>query len=173
MAKSSLSKSTHPLANRFIGYITDEPFLGPKRYAFDGDVTPDPSFVYEDGSEKHGSGWTKMGVIDMIQRGKWTFLSPKTIIKYFPKHPAVVAFLNPPPVTKTIKSKSMFVISKAKLYFNLTTKQVERVLTVQDGALVWTSRHKQEAKPYSKSTFRLASADEVKNYLAEAQSVGN
>jgi len=74
-------------------------------------------------------------------------------------------------VVKPTKTKSMassFTISKGKLYFNVTTKQVERVLTVQDGSLIWTSRHKQEAKPYSKSTFRIATTVEVDSYLAEA-----
>lgn len=59
------------------------------------------------------------------------------------------------------------VIRKSGLYVNTTTNQVERVLTVQDGVLVWSSHHKQEAKAYPKSAFRLATQLEVNSYLGK------
>jgi hypothetical protein len=59
-------------------------------------------------------------------------------------------------------------IKKGSLYFNTTTKQVERVITIQDVSLVWSSKHKQEVKAFPRSAFRIATTDEVKAYLSDA-----
>lgn len=56
-----------------------------------------------------------------------------------------------------------------KLYFNKGTRQVERIVEVQGKNLIWTSRHKHEAKAYPKSNFRKATKEEVENYLKEAE----
>ena len=68
---------------------------------------------------------------------------------------------------KVISASPKFVLGAGKLYVNVHTKQVERVIDVQ-GNLVWTSRHKQEAKAYGRTNFRKATDAEVKNYLDEA-----
>lgn len=67
-----------------------------------------------------------------------------------------------------IQNPMALTIKKGSVYFNTTSNQVERVITVIDGSLVWTSRHKQEAKPYPRHAFRIANQVEVQNYLAEA-----
>jgi hypothetical protein len=64
-------------------------------------------------------------------------------------------------------------LKKGSLYFNTTTAQVERVIAVVDGSLIWASRHKQEAKPFPRSAFRLANQVEVDNYFNEAKAAGN
>ncbi len=63
-----------------------------------------------------------------------------------------------------VRSKPLS-IKKGSVYFNTTTHQVERVITIQDTSLIWSSSHKQRASSYPRSAFRKATELEVKAYL--------
>ncbi len=149
--------------NRFVGLKKDEkviPFDASVsthrgKFVFDMSVNP-PVFLYAEHEKVSTSGWSKAEVEKNINLKYYDYIDKDTFNKYFPKF------------TKTMSLPS---IKKGSVYFNTTTNQVERVITVVDGSLVWTSRHKQEAKPYPKGAFRIANQVEVQNYLAEAQAV--
>lgn len=103
----------------------------------------------------------------LIHKRVWDYLDVDTFNKYFPLNKIIE--ISKPKITMA----SLLSVKKGSIYFNKTTSQVERVITIQDGSLVWSSRHKQEAKPYPKSAFRIANQVEVQNYLAEAQAASN
>ncbi len=169
-----IAEKPAPVLTKYIGIKNYEggyePFSGSVDGVYAFDISGDkPSFIFANGKVQTETGWGKASVQDSLNSKYYGYLTQETFDKHFTKTKTVIAA--PTPAPKTMASS--FVISKGKLYFNQTTKQVERVLTILDGALIWTSRHKQEAKPYGKSTFRLATDAEVQNYLAEASANSN
>lgn len=82
-----------------------------------------------------------------------------------PKKKKVMSVIGQPPI-KPAKPAEIRP-KKAALYFNTAAKQVQRIVEIQ-GSLYWSSYHKQECKPYPRSSFRLATQAEVDYYLANA-----
>ena len=150
----------------FIGFGDGSAFgIAGHRYVFDL-RDGGRRFLNEDGSFT-GHTWPDSAIQKNVASGAWKYISDSKMKALFPK----VSF-----VTIT-KAKPMSVkplaLKKGSLYFNTTTSQVERVIAVVDGSLIWASRHKQEAKAFPRSAFRLANQVEVDNYFNEAKAAGN
>ncbi len=69
---------------------------------------------------------------------------------------------------KTITPLNLDDIKNGALYFNLGECEVQRVVEVV-GNLIYSSWHKGAATPYGRSSFRLATKEEVNKYLDEAK----
>lgn len=145
----------------FVGTKTGEPFKeigGHGRYVFDlrGNCG---KFLNEDGSsEPHKYSLEYINAY--VLRGDWQFISDAKMKEIFPN-----AFPKIEIATKPLK------IKKGALYFNTSTSQIERAITVVDYSLVWVSHHKGEAKPFPRSAFRMATKQEVELYLKPEKGV--
>lgn len=124
-------------------------------------------FLYGSGHREDVKSYSYAEVLQGAKDKIWKELSESEIRTLMPQALQQVA-AQPAPIVAKAAKPAPFAISAGKLYFNVGTKQVERVVTVIDGKLIWTARHKQEAKPYGRSNFRKATDAEVTNYLQEA-----
>ena len=62
-------------------------------------------------------------------------------------------------------------IRNGSLYFNTNLKQVERAIGQVNSRRVWTTRHENQAKATRVANLRLASNDEVENYINESDAL--
>ena len=137
----------------FVGTKIGEPFENDHgRYVFDlrGDGG---EFLNEDGSSDPHN-YSLEDINASMRNGTWQFISDAKMKKLFPD-----VFPKSKIATKPLK------IKKGALYFNTSTSQIERAITVVDYSLVWVSHHKGEAKPFPRSAFRMATKQEVELYL--------
>ncbi len=117
------------------------------------------AFYPNTGESVHLTHWEFSEAEDVLRKKDWNYFTEEEFFNCFPQLKIK---------TKKKMASAQVIPSAGKLYFNVATTQVERVLLVQEGRLIWTSRHKQQARPYGRTSFRLATNEEVNNYLREA-----
>lgn len=175
MLKFYSSSSSYAWTDFFNSYGPQGPYI----LAVDEDKK-DFLFVYltRTANRVEKIGWSYDSVLLNLKSKYWVELNSQFLSELFAKHKKAIPTsleeitngLNEAKPIEPIKPKKSMsdtiVLSAGKLFVNVHTKQVERIVSIQNG-LIWTSRHKQEAKPYGRTNFRKATDAEVKNYLAE------
>jgi len=123
------------------------------------------AFNFKDSSTEKLENWSPNEWDFCIKDGYWKYFTSLQFEELVAKHKS-----NTKPMTQVIPLAPNRIkptsIKKGSLYFNTTTQLVERVITIQDTSLIWSSNHKWEAKAYPKTAFRIATKDEVDDYLA-------
>lgn len=146
--------------NRYVGNIVNgavEAFHGGRNgsYVFDIVNKDELFFVYANGTKTKISGYT----YDYITtHPKWEFIGERAFKKWLPK-----VYMER--YGNNVTKPKAIAIRVGALYYNNSTSRVERVISVQDKVMVWTSVKKANCVPYPKAAFRIATKDEVNDYL--------
>ena len=152
----------------FVGYGNGQPFsLGTTDpYVFDLRGASS-KFLFKSGRVNTGTGWSDSAIKANATNGTWAYISLDKMKELFPD--VIFDASQQKTDTNSTRVEKLTEVKKSALYFNLTTGYVERVITIQDKTLIWTSKHKEMARPYPRSAFRIATKEEVNKYLEAAK----
>lgn len=155
---------------RYVGRIENGivvPFKGHCAYVFDMESDPFV-FLFADGStrEAKNSGWSRKIVLNLMKLHNWGFMTPSRMKHFFPNlNMSQTQIIGAPAPTPSVPEK--LALRKGLLYFNTTTKQVNRVVKI-DEEIIYTTYHRQEIRLFPRNAFRKATTEEVQYYLKAA-----